>query len=314
MKAARITTYGDAEVVKVVETEVPTLTENKVLVEVHAASLNPFDAKLRSGAFEQGIPLTFPATLGGDIAGIVTEVGTGVTTLQPGDKVYGQANIVAGNSGAFAEYAATDADQVALMPENLEFPEAAALPLTGVSALQVITGHLKLQAEQKILIHGGAGGIGTIAIQLAKHLGAYVATTATGDGLDHVKALGADVVIDYTSQNFSEELQGYDAVFDTVGGATYADSFKVLAPGGVIVSMVMPPDAELMAQYNVTAILQQTKVTTEALTELAGLVDQGVIRIHIDSTFDLEAIVQAFQTLESGKAKGKVVVTMPSQG
>jgi NADPH:quinone reductase-like Zn-dependent oxidoreductase len=227
MKAAQINEYGHADVIEVSDIAKPTLGEGQVLVEVHAASINPFDTIVREGHVAQMIK-SLPVTLGGDIAGVVTEVGSGVTEFAVGDKVYGQANAVAGNSGAFAEFAATAASQVGNMPANLSFVEAGAIPLTGESALQVITGHMKLAPGQKILIHGGAGGIGTVAIQIAKHLGAYVATTATGEGIQYVTDLGADEVIDYASQKFEDSVHDYDAVFDTVGGDTYVRSFGVL--------------------------------------------------------------------------------------
>jgi NADPH:quinone reductase-like Zn-dependent oxidoreductase len=246
--------------------------------------------------------------LGGDIAGVVSEIGDGVDTLVVGDKVYGQANVVAGSSGAFAEYAATQASQVAPMPQTTDFLQAAAIPLTGVSAIQVITGHINLQPGQKILIHGGAGGIGTMAIQIAKHIGATVTTTATGEGIAYVTQLGADEVVDYTNQAFDEAEGVYDAVFDTVGGETYERSFKTLKKGGIIVSMTMQPDAELMERYGVTAIAQQTRVSTEDLTKLAELVDEGVITPHIDATYPLDDVAEAFNARESGKVKGKVVL------
>src|SRR5690606_10107573 len=202
MKAAQINNYGDPSVVQIAEVDQPQLTEAQVLVEVHASSLNPFDTTVREGHMKDAIPLQFPATLGGDIAGVVVKAGTGVERLKPGDKVYGQANVVAGNSGAFAELAATKASQLAKMPSNLSFEQAAAMPLVGVSALQALSEHINLKAGQNIFIHGGAGGIGTIAIQIAKHIGAYVATTATGEGIDYVKKLGADQVIDFKSEDF----------------------------------------------------------------------------------------------------------------
>jgi len=160
------------------------------------------------------------------------------------------------------------------------------------------------------LIHGGAGGIGTIAIQIAKHIGAYVATTATGEGLDYVKQLGADEVIDYKTQQFDELLHDYDAVFDTVGGDTYDRSFKVLKQGGVIASMLAQPNQELMEQYGVTALHQMTKTSTESLNALTKLIEDGVVTIHVDKTYPLEQISEAFEARESGSVRGKIVVTI----
>jgi alcohol dehydrogenase len=308
MKAAQISDYGHAGVIHVVEVDKPTIQEGTVIVEVHASSINPWDTTVREGRVKEMIPLDLPATLGGDFSGVVLEAGADVTHLKAGDKVYGQAQVVSGNTGAFAEYARTKADEVALMPGNLTFAEAAAAPLTGLSALQVIVDRMHLQGGQKILIHGGAGGIGTIAIQIAKHLGAYVATTASGEGLDYVKNLGADEIIDYKSQQFEDVVHDYDAVFDTVAGETYERSFKALRPGGIIVSMIAQPNQGLMDQYKVTAIVQQTTTTVESLNALTKLIEEGVVTIHIDKTFPLEEITEAFEARESGSVKGKVAI------
>lgn len=308
MKAAQINEYGDASVIQINDIEKPSISEGQVLVEVHGASLNPFDTKIRAGYMKDAIPLQLPTTLGGDIAGVVAEVGEGVTNVTPGDKVYGQANVVAGNSGAFAEYAATKAGEVAQAPKNLDFLQAASLPLVGVSSLQALTTHINLQAEQKIFIHGGAGGIGTIAIQIAKNIGAYVATTATGDGIDIVKQLGADEIIDYKAQDFTEVLHGYDAVFDTVGGDDFNKSLAVLKSGGIAVSMAGQADDTTANELGVTAITQSTHVTTEALDALRQLVESDVVTPQVDKVFPLEQIKEAFTARESGTVKGKVVL------
>lgn len=309
MKAAQISQYGHADQIKIIEIEKPEPKPGQVQVRVHAASVNPFDSKVREGYVANMVP-ELPVTLGGDIAGVVTEITEGVEHVAVGDMVYGQASVVAGNSGAFAEYAATKAGQVAKMPANIDFNQAAALPLTGVSALQALVGHINLQPGQKILIHGGAGGIGTMAIQIAKHIGAYVATTATGEGLEYVKQLGADEVIDYQSQSFDELLRDYDAVFDTVAGETYERSFKVLKQGGIIVSMLEKPNQELMEQYGVRAVAQQTRINAEDLAKLATLVEDGVVTPHVDVTYPLDQTAQAFEAWEAGKVRGKVVITI----
>lgn len=305
MKAAQIKQYGHADAIEIVEIDVPKAAPGQVQIEVHAASINPFDTIVREGHVKMPV---LPFTLGGDLAGIVTEVGAEVTDIAVGDKVYGQAQVIAGNSGAFAEFAVTSAGQVANMPTNISFNEAASLPLVAVSALQVINEHMHLQPGQKILIHGGAGGIGTVAIQIAKNLGAYVAATATGDGLEYVKQLGADEVIDYKTQQFDELLQDFDAVFDTVAGETYDRSFKVLKRGGIIVSMLEQPKTDLMERYGVTAIAQQTRVTTQWLDVLRELVETGVVTPHVDQVFPLDETRAAFELRENGTVKGKVVL------
>ncbi|QQG50986.1 MAG: NADP-dependent oxidoreductase [Candidatus Saccharibacteria bacterium] len=308
MKAAQITEYGDASVVKINDTDMPVAKPGQVVVEVHAASLNPFDTIVREGYLQQNVPLQLPATLGGDIAGVVTEAGEDVTDFTVGDKVYGQANIVAGNSGAFAEFAATSATQIAKMPENLGFTEAASLPLAGVSAIQALTEHIKLAVNQKIFINGGAGAIGSIAIQLAKNIGAYVATAATREGIELAKQLGADEVIDYKTNDFSALLKDYDAVFDTVGGDTFDKSLAILKKGGIAVSMAADADSALAAKLEVTAIHQMTHVTTGYLDTLRDLVEQGVITPRIGATFPLDQIAEAQRARESGEVLGKVAI------
>lgn len=280
-------------------------------MEVHASSLNPFDTALRAGNVKEHIPLQFPATLGGDIAGVVTKVGKNVTNVAVGDKIYGQASVVAGNSGAFAEYAATSAGEIAKAPANLDFNQAASLPLVGVSALQALKQHINLQSGQKIFIHGGAGGIGTIAVQISKHFGAYVATTATGEGIEYVKQLGADEVIDYKVHDFAEVLNGFDAVFDTVGGDDFNKSIDILKQGGTAVSMTGKADEARATELGITAITQSTHVTTEMLDALSELLEASVIAPQVDKVFPLEQIQEAFTARESGTVKGKVVIEIP---
>jgi alcohol dehydrogenase len=197
---------------------------------------------------------------------------------------------------------------VAPAPQKVNFIEAAALPLVGASAVQAIEQHIKLQRDQKILIHGGAGGIGSVAIQVAKSIGAYVATTATADDRAYVQELGADEVIDYKKEAFEEKLKNFDAVFDTVGGDTTEKSFKVLKKGGTLVSMLGKPSSALAQQHGVTAIGQMTHVTTDILKRLSQLVDSGAIKIHVDQVFPLEKAKEAFQLLEEGHPRGKVVL------
>lgn len=308
MRAAQINDYGDASVIRVNQVETPVVNQDKVLVEVHASSLNPFDSKLRSGIMKDSITLEFPFTLGGDVAGVVTAVGEKVTDVAVGDKVYGQAAAVAGNSGALADYAATVPRQIAKMPSNLDFDQAASLPLVGVSALQALTSHIGLQPGQKLFIHGGAGGIGMVAIQIAKRIGAYVATTASDDNIVAVKDLGADEVIDYKTTDFSTTLSEYDAVFDTVGGDDFNKALRILKTGGVAVSMAGQADEALVTELGVNAISQSTHVTNEALNELTKLIEAGVVTPHIDRVFALDDIVEAFESRESGSTKGKIVI------
>ncbi|MCC2632111.1 MAG: NADPH:quinone reductase Zn-dependent oxidoreductase [Patescibacteria group bacterium] len=310
MKAAQISQYGDPTVISICEAQKPELLEGQILISVRAASLNPFDSVVRSGRMADVLPVVFPATQGGDLAGTVAEVGVGVSGFKVGDEVYGQASLFRGGSGSMAEFAQTIPDQIALKPKNIDFNQAAALPLTGVSALQALTGHMKLQAGQKILIHGGAGGIGTFAIQLAKDIGAYVITTVAADEFEYARNLGADEVIDYSSQKFEEVASGLDAVYDTVAGETYTRSFEVLKKGGIIVSMLEQPNQELMSRYGVQAIAQQTVITTKKLEELAKLVEARVITVNVDKVFPLEETAKAFEYRETARPRGKVVVAI----
>ncbi|HVI95321.1 MAG TPA: NADP-dependent oxidoreductase [Anaeromyxobacter sp.] len=312
MKAAQIARYGHADAVTIDEVDVPAAGPGQVLVEVHASSINPVDTYIREGKRQQRFPLRLPVTLGYDVAGVVKQLGEGVTSLRAGDRVYGQAAITAGGSGAFAEYAVAPAAKLAPMPRNLGFTDAGSLPLVGVSALQAVVEHMKVQPGQKILIHGGGGGIGSVAIQIAKNAGAHVATTATGDDLAFVKQLGADEAIDYRSQRFDELLSGYDAAFDTVGGDTYARSFKVLKRGGILVSMTHPPETDLPQRYGVTAVDENTRMDTEALEALTRLVEAGVVTPHVDRAYPLDRIREAFEDKErgAGTVRGKIAIVV----
>ncbi len=308
MKAAQITEYGDVAQININEIEVPSPALNQVLIEVHASSINPFDLLVLGGHVKEVMPLNLPATIGGDIAGVVTAIGDEVTDFTIGDKVYGHANAVAGNSGAFAESAVTKTSQIAKMPNNIDFAQAAALPLVGVSALQALITHINLQSGQKIFIHGGSGGIGTIAIQVAKHIGAHVAATASGSGLELVKKLGTDEVIDYKTQDFTELLKDYDAVFNTVGGDEFGRTLAVLKHGAIAVSMTGDADKSLADKYGVTTIAQGTHTNTEMLAKLAELVEANIVSPQIDKEFLLDQIQDAFKYFQSGSINGKVVI------
>jgi alcohol dehydrogenase len=311
MKSAQINRYGGSEVIEINQnTPEPTLSSGKVLVSIKAAGLNPADWKIREGYFQQMIPLQFPFTLGMDFSGIVKEIGEGVSDFKQGDEVYGRAGVVTGGSGAFAEMALAKTESVANKPKRLSHVEAAALPLVGVSAWRALVENIGLSNGQQILIHGGAGGIGSIAIQLAKNLGAFVATTVSANDKVFVQELGADHVIDYKSQNFEDLLHDYDSVFDTVGGETYKRSFKVLKKGGIIISMLEQPNSELMNQYNVKSIFQFTQADRQRLTKLAEWVDQSNIRVNTDRTFLLDEADKALDYQKNVHPRGKIVLTM----
>jgi len=311
MKSAQINRYGRSEVIEINQnTPLLNLSSEKILVDVKVAGVNPIDWKIREGYMKQMISLQFPSTLGMDFSGIIKEVSKDISTeeYKQGDEVYGQASVTNGGTGAFAEIALTNTDNVALKPKSLNYAEAAALPLVGVSAWQALVENMELSKDQKILIHGGAGGIGSIAIPLAKNLDAYVATTASSDDKEFVQNLGADKVIDYKSQDFEELVHDYDAVYDTVGGQTYTKSFKVLKKGGIIVSMLEPPNSDLMEKFGVKAIFQLTQVNKDRLTQLAKWIDKNNIKIHVDKTFSLDETAKALDYVKDVHPRGKVII------
>ena len=314
MKSAQIKTYGDSEVVEINQGahSLNDPPEGKVLVTVKAAGVNPADWKVREGFFKQMAPIQFPAILGMDFSGVIEKVGGGVSSsdLKQGDEVYGQAGVLMGGSGAFAEMALAKANTITHKPRSLNHEQAAGLPLVGISAWQALVETIGLTKGQKILIHGGAGGIGSIAIQLAKNLGAYVATTVSANDKQFVQELGADVVIDYKTQTFEDLLHDYDAVFDTVGGETYKRSFRVLKKGGIIVSMLEQPNSGLMNQYDIKAIFRFTQVNRERLTKLAQWVDQNNIRVNVEKKFSLDEAGDALDYQKDVHPRGKVVLAM----
>lgn len=308
MKAAQINNYGDASVVHINDTKTPAITDTQVLVKVATASLNPFDTTVRSGHMKDAIPLKMPATLGGDLAGTVVKMGANVSHVAVGDTVYGQAYCWAG-SGTFAEYTAAPGEQVAKAPQNLSIEEIGALPLAGASAVEAIIDNLAIKSGQKLFIHGGAGAIGALALQIAKHIGAYVAVTASGDeDVSYVKSLGANQIIDYKTTDFGTILSGYDAAFDTVGGQDFTKCLYILKKGGAALTMIGQPNEDAAKKLGVTAERQGTKVATLALDTLRTLADEGVIRPRIGQVFSLAEIQLAFIAREAGSIKGKIIL------
>lgn len=309
MKAVQITQYGGIENLQVVDVPVPSPGKHQVLVEIHAVSINPFDVTLRNGTYKEFIPLKFPVTVGGDFAGRITALGEDVSEFVVRDEVYGSAITLSGGSGAFAQFASANTASISKKPKNLNFSQAASLPLVGSSSVQALEEHIKLQKDQKILIHGGAGGIGSIAIQVAKSIGAYVATTVNADSVAFATALGADQVIDYTKVPFATVVKDFDAVFDTVGGETTNQSYSVLKKRGTLVTMVGQPDAQMAQTYGVTAIGQNTHIITPALDRVAQLADNGSIKPLVDKAFPPDQVQEAFTLQEQGRPRSKVVIT-----
>lgn len=309
MRSAQYKEYGDPSVIAINEVERPPLLPSMMLVEISAASLNPFDYKVRRGYLKDAMPLNFPVTIGGDYSGKIIEVGSEVNDFKAGDEVYGQASVFGGATGSIAEYALAKPSSSSIRPKNTSFLESASLPLTGCSAIQALEDHIKLSKDQKILIHGGTGGIGSIAIQIAKHLGAYVITTVGTDSLNTAKELGADEVIDYRTQKFEEIVKDVDAVFNATGQAESSNkSFQVIKKGGILVSMNSDFDEELANKYGIEVIAQNSQVTTDRLQRLAKYVEDGIVKPQVDRVFGLEQTAQAYEYLETGHPKGKVVV------
>ncbi len=311
MRAAQYRDYGGPEVIEIVEIEKPELKEGQILVTVYAAALNAFDRKLRAGYLKEMVSLPFPITIGADFSGVVSEVAEGVMEFTLGDEVYGSAIVLNGGSGALAEYAAVNTGSIAKKPPGLSHQHSAAIVLAGVSTFQALD-QLDLVSGSKLLVHGGAGGIGSTAIQYAKHLGAYVATTVREEDKEFVNGLGADEAIDYEKQSFDDILADYDAVFDTVGSEVYLKSFRVLKQGGAIISMVERPKDGMDVKHDVRALFVSTQVNTESLNRLRELVDGGVINPQIDAEYTLEQAQDAFRHFETDHPRGKVVVKLKS--
>ena len=304
MKAAIIREYGSA--IEIADVLQPALLADSVLIEVHAASVNPVDGIVQAGYLKEMMPITFPFTMGFDISGVVVEVGEQVSKFKKGDEVFSRPNGM--QAGTIAEYAVIKEEELAIKPANISHQEAASIPLVGLTAWQAMVTKGDLQKGQKVLIHAGSGGVGTLAIQIAKHLGAEVATTTSAANAEMVKSLGADVVIDYKTQKFEEELSDYDLVFDMMGGETMEKSFKTLKKGGCLVSIKGEDSKGLAEQYAVRFEAFFMWPSGEMLSQLAQLISDGALKAVIDRTFSIDDIQEAYGYLQTGRAKGKVVI------
>lgn len=304
MRAAIIRDY-DTEI-EIGEVGEPDLHDDSVLISVHAASLNPIDYILQSGAMKDNIPLHFPHVMGFDVSGVITSAGTKVSGFKVGDAVFARANQE--DAGAIAQVARLKADEMALKPDNISHVEAASVPLAGLTAWQALITKGNLKKGEKVLIHAGSGGVGTLAIQIAKHIGAHVATTCSPRNADLVRDLGADVVIDYNTQEFEAELSDYDLVLDMLGGETLNRSFKVLKKGGTLVSIKGQDTDDLAAEHGVRFEWFFMEPNGEMLGQLAALIEQGKVRTVIDSTYGIAETAEAYGALKEGHAVGKIVV------
>ena len=330
MKAFILDRYGNADRVRAGDMPEPEPRENDVLVRIHAASVNLVDSKIRNGEFKSFLRFRLPLILGHDVAGVVVRVGSGVRRFKPGDEVYA----ASGQAGAFAELLAIDENDVAIKPKDLTMEEAASIPLVGLTAWQVLVERAKLRRGQKVLIHAGSGGVGTFAIQLAKHIGATVATTTSTANVELVRRLGADVVIDYKNEDFADVLGDYDVVLNGLDKVTLEKSLRVLKPGGQLISISGPPDAAFARTVGASWVVRMVmgalsrgiraqakrrhvhyaflfmRANGAQLTEITSLIDASVIRPVVDRVFPFAATREAMAYVESGRAKGKVVVSM----
>ncbi|KGB50755.1 NADPH:quinone reductase [Leuconostoc mesenteroides P45] len=308
MKAAVINHYGGREQLKVIDMPIPKVKSDEVLVENMATSINPIDYKAREGLLKQMFPWQFPVVLGWDIAGIVASVGDDVTGFKVGDSVFARPDIdTKGVNGSYAEYTAVKADKLALKPKNISFIEAAAVPLAGLTALQMLR-RLQLSSNQKILIQAGAGGVGIYAIQLAKILGAYVVTTASQNNHEFVKSLGADSVIDYHKSSIQDVLSDFDAVLDTVGDVD--NGIAILKSGGHFVTVSSTLTDQQKNTSDKTVMEGWLNPNGQDLAILASYIAKGELQIVVDSLYPLttEGIQSAHERSETHHARGKVVV------
>ncbi|MBB2147669.1 NADP-dependent oxidoreductase [Pedobacter gandavensis] len=303
MKAIEFNSYGDSSVLQLKEIAIPVPKAHEVLIKVVAVTINPFDIKNRSGAMKAFFPITFPHIPGTDASGMVEAVGSAVTRIKVGDLVFATAS-----HGTYAEYVCINEATVSLIPDHLSMNEAAALavPLNTAYSVLVETGHL--QPGERVLIHGAAGGVGAIILQMAKALGAYVIATASGTGLDLIKSLAADEVIDYKSQDFSKLVKDLDTVVDLVGGETQLKSYPLVKKGGRLLSIVMPTSDELAAKHQINAQFISSVGDHKKLDFGKRLVDSNKIKVQVAKVMKIEEAAAAQDLVSKGGLNGKIVL------
>ncbi len=307
MKAAIIRDYNTE--IEIADIAAPELHDDSVLVAVHAASVNPIDYILQSGAMKDNIPLEFPHVMGFDVSGEIIALGKDVAGFKVGDAVFARANQQ--DAGAIAQIARVKADELALKPVNISHAEAASVPLAGLTAWQALISKGRLKKGDKVLIHAGSGGVGTLAIQIAKHFGADVATTCSPRNADLVRKLGADTVINYRDQSFEDELSDYDIVLDMMGGEILNRSFQVLKKGGALISIKGQDTDNLAQEHDVRFEWFFMEPDGAMLADLAKLIEDGIVKPVIDKAYPMEATVDAYAYLKDGHAIGKIVISIP---
>ncbi len=330
IKAFVVDRYGREDRMRSCDVPLPEVQDDDVLVQIHAAGVNPLDSKIRNGEFKLILPYQLPLILGNEFAGVVVRVGARVQRFKPGDEVY--ARPAKDRIGTFAEFIAVNEDDVAIKPAGLTMEEAASIPLVGLTAWQALVDIAQLKRGQKVLIHAGAGGVGTFAIQLAKHIGAEVATTTSTTNVDLAKSLGADIVIDYKKEHFEKVLRDVDVVLNSLDGETLTKSLQVLKPGGKLISISGPPDPSFARDLRLGRMLELVmsllsfrirrlarrhqvdysflfmRASGDQLRQIASLIEAGAIRPVVDRVLPFESTRAAMAYVETGRAKGKVVV------
>ncbi len=331
MKALIVKRYSKTDKLQLVELPEPAVKDNEVLVQIHAASINQIDNKLKTGEFKLVLPYKFPLILGHDLAGVVTKIGPKVSRFKVGDEIFAQPAVF--KIGTFAEYIAINEAHVVLKPKNISMEEAASIPLVGLTAWQALVEKASLKKGQKIFIQAGSGGVGTFAIQLAKHLGATVATTTSTNNMALVKSLGADIVIDYRDEDFETKLKDYDVVLHSNRDKKILEkSLRILKPGGQLITLTGPPTPEFAKQLglawhlkfitkflssgvkkyakklNVNFTFLFMRAEGNQLSQITKLIESGIIKPVIDKVFPFEQTNEALTYVETGRAKGKVVI------
>ena len=301
--AIQVHSYGDADQLKFEQAAQPEPQEGEVLVRVHAAGVNPVDWKIRAGFLKDFMPATFPYVPGADLAGVVERVGAGVTAFQPGQAVFGRSS-----QGSYTEYALAPADALALKSADLSFDEAATIPVGATTAWQALFDHGNLQPGQRVLILGGAGGVGLFAVQFARWKGAHVISTASASNADFVRSLGAETVIDYTKARVEDEIHDVDLVFDTVGAAALASALPTLKRGGTLVSIAGQPDEAKAKELGVRTARFSAQVTSELLSTFARLIDEGQIKTFVGAVFSLDEVGKAHELSQGGHGRGRIVL------
>ena len=303
IKAIRVHNYGDVDQLKLEQIPQPEPQEGEVLVRVLSAGVNPVDWKIRAGYLKDYMPTTFPYIPGADLAGVVEKVGPGVTTFQPGQEVFGR-----GSQGTYTEYAIAPAKMLALKPKTMSFDQAATIPVGATTAWQGLFDHGNLQAGQRVLILGGAGGVGLYAVQFAHWKGAHVIATTSTSNRDFVRSLGADVVIDYTKARVEDEVHDVDLVLDTVGGTALASALPTLKRGGTLITIAGQPDEAKARELDVRTASFSAQVNSELLSTFAKLIDEGQIKTVVGETYALSEVAKAHEISQNGHGRGRIIL------